>query len=202
MTASVNARALEMRLAIKRLMVKHRVVPEPAPIPLTMPTQYPMLMEGYASTVDLDLDRTKLRRYAFGYPLPRHCKDVPLYYKHDPAQVAGTIQDLEYDAEGNLLIRAEVDHPLARRAGAFSIAACVLDYEMRDTDGPDFFAIINSAELTEISLTDTPSNPNALVMDRHRASPAVQCLRLMTERVTKLQKLTEFIKEQTHGDVH
>ena len=127
---------------------------------------------------------------------------MPLLWKHDPDQVAGKIEDIDYDSEGNLLVRAEVDHPLARRAGAFSIAARVNDYEMRDTDGENFYAIINNAELTEISLTDTPSNPEALVMDRHRVSPQVQYLELMTARVAKLIKLTEFIKEQTNADVH
>ena len=70
MTTPVNARALEMRLAIKRLQQEHRLAPAPINIPLTMPTQHAMVLEGYASTVDLDLDRTKLRRYAFGYRCP------------------------------------------------------------------------------------------------------------------------------------
>ena len=98
--------------------------------------------------------------------------------------------------KGILLIRAEVHHPLARRCGAFSVAAKVNEYEMCDVEGPGFFAVIKSATLTEISLTDTPSNPEAKVMERYRTSPQVELLDLMTRRVTKLIQLTDLIKQE------
>ena len=75
---TITARALEMKLRLKRLMRDHGVSPEPINIPLTAPTAHPMILEGYAATTDLDLDRTKLRAFAFGYPLPKSCRDVPL----------------------------------------------------------------------------------------------------------------------------
>ena len=55
---------------------------------------------------------------------------------------------------------------------------------MREVEGPGFFAVIKSATLTEISLTDTPSNPEAKVMERYRTSPQVELLDLMTYSTT------------------
>ena len=57
----------------------------------------------------------------------------------------------------------QVDHPAALRAPAFSVAIKVVDYEIRDADSPDFFALITRAELTELSITDRPANANALI---------------------------------------
>ena len=192
---SSTGNALAMRVQIKRLCVQHRVQPEPIKIPLSNPTDHPMVLEGYASTDDLDLDRTKMRPYCFGYPLPKSCRAVPLLYKHDPTQVAGTIDELAYDELGNLQIWCTVTHPLAKRCGAFSIRATVNEYEICDADSPDFYAIIKSATLVEISLTDTPSNPFALVMDRYRVSPAVQVLDLLGAKVKRLQELAVLMKQ-------
>lgn len=152
---------------------------------------HPQVLEGYASTCCLDLDRVQMRRFAFGYPLP---KDLPpLLFKHDVDQPAGRVQSLEYDDEGNLRIRAVVDHPLARRMGAFSIGAKVLDYEMRDADGENFYALISSAELVEISCTDSPANPRALVKHRYPASAEVQFLEDVKQKVVLLAKLATLI---------
>jgi phage head maturation protease len=193
-TGDVHGTALAMRLKLRHLMQKHRVHNEPCKIPLTAPTEYPMHLEGYCTTDSVDGDRCAFRKYAFGYPLRRQYRDVPLLYKHDPNQVAGKIDDLEYDF-GNLCVWATVTHPEAKRCGAFSIAATVIDYEIVNGDTPDFFALIKSAELNEISLTDNPSNPHALVMDRYRVSPAVQTLDLLTEKMKRLQHMTVLIKE-------
>jgi hypothetical protein len=193
---SSTGNALAMRVQIKRLCVQHRVHSEPCTIPLSDPTNHPMILEGYASTDDLDLDRTKMRPYCFGYPLPKSCRAVPLLYKHDPKQVAGKIDDLEYDELGNLQVWCTVTHELAKRCGAFSIRATVNEYEIINGDSPDFYAIIKSATLTEISLTDNPSNPYALVHDRYRVSPAVQVLDLLAEKMKRLQRMTVLIKER------
>ena len=202
MTTPPTGLALKMRTELRDLSRRHGLSPKPITVPLTMATNHPMILEGYAHTVDLDLDRTKIRGWAFGPPWMLRQNPPPLYYKHDPKQVAGKIVETDYDLEGNLLVRAEVHHPLALRAGAFSVAATVRDYELRETQGPGFFAVIKRATLDEISLTDTPANPNALVMNRHRKSPNVECLELLSAKIGKLVQLTEFIKEQVHADVH
>ena len=97
----------------------------------------------------------------FCRPLP------PLLYRHDPKQVAGRIDEMSHDSDGNLRIRATVTHEQAKRCPAFSVAAKVTAYELRDEDSPNFYAVITAAEITEVSLTPTPANPNALVLNRY-----------------------------------
>jgi hypothetical protein len=72
-------------------------------------------------------------------------------------QVAGRIESLDYDQEGQLRIRAYVDHPLASRCGAFSIRGRIVAYELREVDNQIFHALVTHAELTEISLVEQPA---------------------------------------------
>jgi phage head maturation protease len=189
-----------MSLKLQVLMQRHRVHNQPCKIPLVDPVEHDMMIEGYCSTCDIDLVRCKFRPYAFGYPLRREYRNVPLLYKHDPNQVAGTICDLEYeDGTGSLCVWCTVTHPMAKRCGAFSIAATVNEYEIVNGDTPDFAAIISSATLSEISLTDTPSNPHALVMDRYRVSAAVQVLDLLTEKMKRLQQIAALIQKESRS---
>ena len=192
-----SGQALKMRLELKQLGQRHAIAQKSMVIPLTAPLDHPQILEGYAATIDLDADRQRFRRYAFGYPLQRNAKNVPLLWRHT-SEVAGRIQDIDYDDYGNLIVCAEVHHPLARRAGAFSIGSTVNDYEMRDVDSENFHAVINSATITEISLTDRPANSAAKVMLRYRTSPAVEHLELMIARVGKLVQLATFIKENAY----
>ena len=68
-----------------------------------------IMEEGLAAHTSVDLDRMRLRGYAFAL-LPREAKP-PLLFRHDPAQPAGTIESLDYDSAGNLAIRARVEPP-------------------------------------------------------------------------------------------
>jgi hypothetical protein len=121
--------ALQMQLELSRLSKRHGVAPKPHFVALADPVDGPVTVTGLASTTDIDVARQKFRAYAFdnlclhlkGYPLPK------LLYRHDANQVAGTITSLGYDDRGNLKISAEVDHPLGKRCGAFSVAGIVLD---------------------------------------------------------------------------
>jgi len=109
---TVTVTAMQMQLQVKQLMRDRGITLKPYFVPLSAPTDYPVEIEGLASTTDVDLSRQKFRAYAFcnlfltlkGYELP------PLYYKHDESQIAGTIDALSYDDKGNLKIRAEVTH--------------------------------------------------------------------------------------------
>ena len=186
--------ALEMRVQLKRLMQRHQIAaPALVNIPLTAPTVGAMVVTGLASTTTLDLERTKVRRRAFywGKHFP------PLLYRHDPDQVAGEILALDYDAQGQLRIRARVDHVEARRCGAFSVSMNVEDYEFRDVDDKSFHAFIKRATLTEVSLTQTPANANALVTSRWLAPPQTpptnQFYSLMQAKVTCLTKLVPLL---------
>lgn len=147
-------KALELRSKIHALMRRHRIQNTSCVLPLTPECQTPIELTGIAATCDLDLDRMQLVPEAFG-PLPT----VPLLFKHDPQQIAGTINQLTYAADGSLNIRATCTHPLAARCQAFSYAAHVEDYSLHATEGAFFYARINKATLLEISLTENPRTP-------------------------------------------
>ena len=102
--------ALRMRLELARLRDRHGIAPEPVQIPLSMRSDGPVILEGLAAHTSVDLDRMRLRGYAFQTLLPWEAKP-PLLFRHDPAQPAGTIESLDYDSAGNLAIRARVEPP-------------------------------------------------------------------------------------------
>ena len=190
--------ALAMRLKLTHLGVQHRVASQGEKLPLFDPTPHDMVLEGYCATDDLDHDRTKLRKYAFGYPLLFRHRYPPLYLKHDTSREVGRIDDLVYDELGNLQIWCTVTDHEAKRYPAFSIAATVNEYEICDGTTKNFHALIKSATITEISLTDNPSNPFALVMDRYRVSPAVQTYELLSAKMKCLQQLATLIQKGVH----
>ena len=179
--SEITARALQMQLDLGSLMKARGLNFCPKSLPLVNGDDRTITVFGLASTVGVDLSFQKFRGWAFdnlcttlrGFPKP------PLLFKHDPSQVAGTIESLGYDDRGNLRIVAEVTHEQARRCPAFSVAARIIDYEIIDNGGDDFYALIKRAELTEISMTDCPANPQALVQSRYRTPPAsayIKCL--------------------------
>jgi hypothetical protein len=115
--------ALAVRLKLHALQRKHGTAPDPCHVPLTRPFARPQAVEGLAASTSLDLDRMQLMPYCFGTLK----KSIPLWFKHDPAVVAGEIEDLHYDAGGQLHVRAMVVHELARRCGAFSVGFQLTD---------------------------------------------------------------------------
>ncbi len=189
--------AMTMRLALARLAVRHGIAAKPCSLPLFDPVDGPLDVEGLASTVDVDLDRARFRAYAFcnlslflkGYALP------PLLYRHDETQVAGEIDSLTYDEHGNVRVRCTVTHEQAKRCGAFSIRAKILAYELRETETRDFHAVVTDAEIVEVSLTDCPANPRALVQHRHRAAPVDAYLNAVGESTALLIRRIEIAKQ-------
>ncbi|UQD70493.1 hypothetical protein JEY40_31720 [Bradyrhizobium japonicum] len=157
-----------------------------------------MTLSGLASTVDVDLTRQKFRGWAFdnlclllkGYPRP------PLLFKHRPDQVAGIIRHLGYDDRGQLQISADVDHPLARRCNAFSVCATVLQYEIRNADCADYFALIAKAHIDEISLVNQPANLNAIVRSRHSIAPVAPFLKTLGEQADLSIKAVRLIERK------
>jgi hypothetical protein len=176
--------ALELRFQLRQLQRKHQLVPAPHTVPPTAPVPHAMIFEGVAATTDLDLDRMRLVPFAFGDKLP--C-NVPLLLKHDPTAVAGTVETLEYDSRCNLRVRARVEHPDARRLGAFSVGLRIVECELHDAESERFHGLLKRVELTEVSLTDNPSNPKALVERRIPASIS-DCYSLMQQRVRLVSK--------------
>jgi hypothetical protein len=193
----MSGEAMAMRLALARLAVRHGVAPRPHIIPLADPIDGPLDIAGYASTADVDLDRVAFRRYAFCNPallLPTYARP-PLLNKHNEAQVAGTIDSLSYDEHGNVKVRCTVTHKQAKRCGAFSIRAKILAYELRETDSNNFHAVVTDAEIVEISLTDCPANPRALVQHRHRAAPMAAYLDAINTTNTLMIRRIEIVKQ-------
>ena len=189
--------ALAMRLKLRTLMQRHRIQNQPCKIPLSEPVDADLMAEGFASTNDLDLDRVRFRPYCFGIPTITFRRGYPPFLvKHDPNRIAGQISELAYDSVGNLLIAATVTDGLAKRMGAFSIRAVVNDYTIVNGDTPDFHALITSATLTEISVTDCPSNPQALVMVKVAGSPAVRTLELLVAKMKLLQQMAALIQKE------
>src|SRR5262249_25613923 len=100
-----------------------------------------------------------------------------------------------------LHVQITTNHPLAKNAAALSIGATIDDYEIRDADSDSVHAFVSRGWLQEISLTDRPANPLALVTQRQPAhSPHHRWHELMLERlelVTKLVELTTGVSR--HG---
>jgi Caudovirus prohead serine protease len=160
----------ELKAKQAALMRRHNVRPiERAPIPLLSPTNAPQIIEGWAATPDVDADRMSFRRGSLSWPTD--LSKLPLLVRHDSARIAGRILDLDYDADGRLCVRARVDDPEARRMDAFSIAATVVDSEVRDEDSAWFHFVITKAIVDEISLTPIPANVRAIVTSRRDVGP-------------------------------
>ena len=190
-------KGLELQLRIKRLMRQHGIeqtVWDLCHVPMVASVEQPQILTGYASTTHLDRSRMRFRAYAFRFPLARKSAPVPLYYKHREDERVGRIDALEYDAAGQLLIRCTVTHELARRCAAFSVGATVREYQIVNAERPDFHALISVAELTEVSLTDTPANPRALVTQRSKPCAQAEFYGNMLSLVSGLQRAVALIQ--------
>ncbi|AJA61041.1 MULTISPECIES: hypothetical protein [Bradyrhizobium] len=193
----MSGEAFQMRVQLAKLASRYKIAPRPTLIPLTAPVDHALTVDGLASTTDIDLERTKFRAYAFCNPclLFKGRELPPLLYKHDESQPAGKIESLTYDARGNLKISAHVTHELAKRCGAFSIRAYIGGYELRDTDSAHFHALVTNAEIIEISLTDAPANPHALVQRRYPAPPLTAWLKTIGETNALLIRRVAIVRE-------
>jgi hypothetical protein len=145
-----------------------------------------VILSGLASTVDLDNDRVRFRAYAFDNVYPG-AKLPPLLLRHD--RPAGIIERLFYDDSGCLMIVAHCSDPLASMMPAFSVAATILDFAI---DKASATATVTRARIEEVSLTDRPANPAALVTARVPVSAAVALMDLAAGRLAAaLSKLPE-----------
>jgi hypothetical protein len=145
------------------------------------------LLTGYAATFDTDLDRIAFGPHCFTFAWsPNNLP--PLCWKHK--DVVGLIERIEITDKG-LAVTVKTGHPQARNAGAFSVAVTVHSYKIIDADKPSFHARIVSCTIDEISLTDKPANPRALVDQRWPTSAAAEFWRLLGAKVQILQKMVE-----------
>jgi hypothetical protein len=190
---TITGQALQMRLQLAQLAQKHRPPQtQPVIVPLLPPVDHDLIFEGYASTPDIDAERM---RFAARCWMPIKKQNVPLFFRHDKSQIAGKIEDLRIDEKG-LYVRALVTHPDARRCNAFSIGATIHNYMLRDVDDSErFHALVTCSTLDEISITDRPSNPAALVKHRFRTCAAVEMYDLIIKKIVCIQKALGLLGE-------
>jgi hypothetical protein len=113
---------------------------------------------------------------------------------HRHAEPAGEILDLCHDARGRLCVRARVTHPEARRCPAFSVGATIEKWELRNADNSHFYGLVTQAIVDEISLTDRPCNPHAVVQLRYRAPTTPSFHELMQQKVRCLTELVGILR--------
>jgi hypothetical protein len=163
-------RGAELKKEMARLARKHRTRPiEREPIPLLAPTLTAQIVEGCACTPDIDSTRMSFQRGSLSWP--SDLSKLPLLIGHDANRVAGKIIELRYDDDGQLHIKALAEDSDARRMGAFSIAATVIESEIRNEHSASgYHASIIKATIDEISITDRPSNQRTLIVERRDAT--------------------------------
>jgi hypothetical protein len=186
-------RALVLRANIRELQRRHQCLPTLHVLPLGPVQSGPVILSGIAATTDRDHDRMQLAPDAL--ILPPDPAAVPLLANHNPTQRVGAIQSLQLDHRGTLHIRARVEHEAARRLPAFSVGLRLLDGALIDADSANFYGLLKRAEISEISLTDKPSNPHALVLDRHPScrtdfcDAAITALQLINRKLEIIGRL-------------
>jgi phage head maturation protease len=188
-----HGQALSLRLKLERLRIVHGVAVDLVSIPALPAVDGDLIVEGLASTCDLDLARTKFAPFAFDNVGTK----VPLLYRHDKDQVAGAVQRLWYDPKGNLKVKALLTHPEAKRCSAFSVAGTVHRYELKEAEDPArFHALITSASIDEISVTNAPANPRALITSRAVQQPSAlgQLYALAAAKAAVLAKIVAVIQ--------
>jgi phage head maturation protease len=162
----MTGEALRLRIETARLMRKHQVEPKPfCPVALLPSVDHDVIVEGYAAPSVVDREFTKFSTNCW----TAFKKDIPLLFRHE--RPAGEVEEVRCDDRG-LYVRALVTDLEARRCSYFSVGATIHNFEMRDIDDRErFHGLITSATLDEVSLTNIPANPAAIILRRYEQSP-------------------------------
>lgn len=138
-----------------------------------------VVIEGYASTPDLDRYRDIVEPKAFEAALEMYMKNPVILYQHDADKPVGIATATKISGKG-LWIRASVKDEdtktkvLDGRMRALSIGYIALDSALEHEDGtpfnvekdsywdPTLVRVIKKLDLVEISIVSTPANGNAL----------------------------------------
>ena len=158
-----------LRAKLAKLAAHHGVEPTPAVhIPLAPPSAEDVIVEGYASTPDLDLTKMIFRRGALcweGDP-----RDIPLLISHDRDRVAGEILDLR-QKPGRPRHQGAHHRPRSPPARRLLDRRVVSAHTLHNETRPDFYGEVSAASLTEISMVSAPANPKAIVTRRYPIPP-------------------------------
>ncbi len=138
-----------------------------------------VIIEGFASTPDIDRYRDIVEPSAFAKALTMFMKNPVLLRSHDPDRPAGKIIEAKITDKG-LWIKAIVSEEETKRdvqeerMRAMSIGYIPLETDLQHEDGnpfnfetdsiwdADIVRVIKSLDLVEISIVTTPANGNAL----------------------------------------
>ncbi|MDI2076503.1 hypothetical protein ABIF68_010395 [Bradyrhizobium japonicum] len=164
-------RGAALKAEYARLMQLHRCRPiSREPLALFEATSGPVVVEGVCSSSAIDAERMSFKADSLSWSA---LDTIPLLLRHAGESV-GKILRLDY-VDGELQVGAKVDDLLAAQMPAFSIAATVLAAETISADSPaGFHFTIHRAVIDEVSLTDKPSNPKALIVSRRDLQSADQ----------------------------
>jgi hypothetical protein len=190
----VLSKALRMRSQLRALRYERGVtLDEPLTLPLlaeALPP--PQILSGVASKASTaDAEGIAMAPRCFG-PLPSSAA-IPLRFNHDDTLgIAGEISELSYDDDSSLLVVARCDDARALRRPAFSITACIDEYEI---DERSITATVRRARLMEISLVSQLFDPGELVTSRERPLPSGEFFHLMKKRVECVQRMAAIIKD-------
>lgn len=125
------------------------------------------IVEGYASTSDIDSQDHTITKEAIAQGAESLVKYNTLLFNHDPDQPIGKV--LKSEAQGHkLFIKAEIDHsvPLVWQKiksgtlSKFSVFGRILDAEEAKVEKKSIL-VIKSMELFETSVVSVPANPEA-----------------------------------------
>jgi hypothetical protein len=163
----MTGQALKMRCELANLAAHHGVTPVTPHIEdFLAECDGPHRLSGYASTADVDLERCRF------LPFSLRWSAMPVLRRGTTARLSA--QSTAW-TDGRLATTVTTDHDMALRCGAFSVAATIHDYTIRDAEDPRRYrAEVRSASLTEIVLTCRPCKPHALVMHRVPQCPVVE----------------------------
>jgi HK97 family phage prohead protease len=165
-----HGNGLKMTLELRDLRKRHNLqVVDPKPMPPLPPLDAPhgVLIKALASDSSIDLDRGKFRPGGIKFD-PDH--PPKLILRHDPSlREVGTIHDIEYRPNGDLVIDAIVFDPIAATMPGLSIGCDVRKFALHE--GADPHGEVEEGVLTEISLVEQPANPKCIVKSRRPAEP-------------------------------
>jgi phage head maturation protease len=182
--------ALALAVQLRRLRQRHNIHPNLLPLPLGPPIEARSIkIEGYAATADVDADRSRFLPTCW----PRlDASKIKLLMSHDEAREAGTVDSIEVDALGRVLITATVSDPFAMRMPAMSISASVDKFTIREPDSRGFVGEIERVTaVNEISLTSTPQNRAAVVLERSIPTAVDLSYEEMIDRIKRMQKMVQ-----------
>jgi hypothetical protein len=189
---TVGGLALALRRDLAELAGRHNVAPSSGQLVQSLPEcdERACILSGYATVPTIDLEHMCFARHSLGwYPwaLPK------LLWRHREEEV-GRVLSLEWDGTG-LRANVETSHLEAMNAPGFSVCVTIEKYELKNTNSPDYFAEITRGWLENISLTDRPAHPMALIHQRAPACAQVAFLDLATAGFKTMIKIAQTLQQ-------